>query len=104
MPPDQSTCSTCGAALIWAVTVAGRRIPLDAEPEPYGMYGLVDGKAVSLAGSMMTPAFAGSRHRSHFETCPQASSHGRGRAGKARKPTAGLFGDSTPLPDQNLPD
>lgn len=31
-----SNCRTCGAAMLWALTKNGKRIPLDAEPNPAG--------------------------------------------------------------------
>lgn len=52
------TCRTCGAAVIWITTPAGRPMPLEAK-----------GETMYLPGP---PAKAVTAHRSHFSSCPQA--------------------------------
>lgn len=82
-----SACRSCGAAVVWAVTGTGKRLPLDAEP--------VDGGNVLLApaapgqtplatvvGKRGQPSIFGDdgpRYTSHFATCPQADAHRRPR-------------------------
>lgn len=72
-----SACSTCGAPIWWAVTEAGKGIPIDAEPRPDGNMVLGDkGMRPHL------PLFdddAMPRYVSHFATCPQADQHRRTR-------------------------
>ena len=75
-------CSACGAAIVWAVTAKGKRMPVDPEP-------VVGGNLVlELAGSgaivrVQTAAekaeaaavgkVLGTRYVSHFATCPAAA-------------------------------
>ena len=51
-PPNAKVqqCRSCGADVIWIITEAGKRMPVDAAP------GLIPGE-----------------HTSHFATCPQAN-------------------------------
>jgi hypothetical protein len=73
-----SACRSCGAALIWAKTTAGRIIPVDAEP-------VTDGKGnILLDGSgkvrMAIVGRVGSgTHRAHFVSCPNANQHRKER-------------------------
>jgi hypothetical protein len=73
-----STCRSCGAAITWTVTVAGKRMPVDLEPVPGGNIDLVNGTAhvhgLSDAPDGLTP-----RYVSHFVTCPHADSHRKAR-------------------------
>jgi len=84
-----STCRSCGAPVVWAVTPEGRRMPVDAEPvdggnvllspnptgsqDRYAPVATVVGKRVqaSLFGD------DGPRYVSHFATCPNADLHRR---------------------------
>jgi hypothetical protein len=77
------------AEIVWAVTAAGKRMPVDAQPNPDG--NLVLAPAASpgqpptayvapapillLGGS--TPRM--DRYTSHFATCPNAAQHRRPR-------------------------
>lgn len=70
-------CKSCGAQIIWATTVAGKKMPLDAEPHE-------DGNVVLMpAGAMVLPketfelgkGICSKRYRSHFATCNNASKH-----------------------------
>ena len=72
-----ATCRTCGAAIVWAVTDAGKSIPIDEAPN-------VDGNLVlSMEDDIQharTPGlFDGGapRYVSHFVTCPDAEEHRR---------------------------
>ena len=70
-----STCRSCDAPIIWAITSKGRRMPVDAEPRPDGNVELID------SGGMMPqtvvhaqPPLAAENplHTPHHMTCPQA--------------------------------
>ena len=68
-----STCRSCGAPIDWAVTAAGKRMPLDVERRDDGNVTFdPDGTA------RVVPVGKGSRV-SHFATCPNAQSHRRKR-------------------------
>jgi hypothetical protein len=71
-------CGSCGAAIFWAKTQIGKRIPIDLEPRADG--NLVVRRA--QAGVVAVPlAKAGELgpdevlHVSHFATCPDAPAH-----------------------------
>lgn len=75
-----ATCRSCGAPIIWARTLSGRNMPLDAEPNPEGNVVLARGLAIvrekpsfELAGEDE----GATRHTSHFATCPNAATHRR---------------------------
>jgi hypothetical protein len=72
------TCRSCGAALLWAITPKGKRMPLDAAPVEGGLWFAYD-----VAGEKhCAPARAGAEgplYTSHFATCPQADQHRRRR-------------------------
>jgi len=60
MASRNSYCRSCGAAVVWATTLGGKRIQLDIDsvpPEQRGDRALV---------------FDYQKHRAHFATCPQA--------------------------------
>jgi hypothetical protein len=59
---------TCGRGIFWAVTVAGKRMPLECQPVPGGTVDLSTGKAVVVKGE---PGVL--RYRAHFATCPDAA-------------------------------
>jgi hypothetical protein len=75
-------CSSCDAPILWAVTEAGKRMPLDYDEHEGGNVFLFR----PLPGSNQpwkcrvgrqddpTPQFA-TRHFSHFATCPNADRH-----------------------------
>jgi hypothetical protein len=54
-----SACRSCGAAIVWLKTSAGKNMPVDAE--------------TATAGDTQFEEAAG--HISHFATCPNAASH-----------------------------
>lgn len=64
-----ATCSSCGAEIIWTVTAAGKRMPVDAKPE----------KRVAIRPNDSDPLTPLSRvvdvFVSHFATCPNAARH-----------------------------
>ena len=67
---SHAKCSSCGAAVIWTVTEAGKRMPVDATPA---------GKVTVLVKNPDGSDTPVSRMRdhfvSHFATCPNAQSH-----------------------------
>jgi len=65
-----STCRSCGAPIIWAVTTTGAKMPLDADPDPEGLFVLERGVAVHVIDAKGVD-----RYTSHFATCPDAASH-----------------------------
>jgi hypothetical protein len=76
---EQATCRSCGAVILWAVTKAGKRIPLDAEPCPDGNVFVVQTERglsayFPTAGAVMEGC---ARHKSHFATCPDGPAHRR---------------------------
>lgn len=83
-------CRSCGAPIVWALTRAGRNMPLDFDPsttptslrawrDPHGRLQVRD---IDGAGSTEIPTDA--RHAtSHWATCPNAAQH---RKPKRREP------------------
>lgn len=90
--PDQP-CRSCGAPLLWTITVKGKRHPVDRDPHPEGTIKVVAGvsgaapKSYVMAGLDLATMRADgvALHRSHFATCPQAAQHRRPRG--RREPT-----------------
>lgn len=75
-------CRSCGARITWAVTKAGRNMPVDVEPHPAGNLELTPREDGAPLVAMIDPmdaqlTFTANRYRSHFATCPDASSHRR---------------------------
>jgi hypothetical protein len=79
-----SACGSCGAAVIWAITAAGNRMPVDPEPAENGNLYLFE---PSTPGGDRTVMVARGFQRdhgeplylSHFVTCPNAARHRRPR-------------------------
>ncbi len=76
-----NTCRSCGAAILWARTPAGRAMPLDANPTRDSNVALEAGQARVLG-----PAVAAERRArrellftSHHATCPQGKRWKEGR-------------------------
>jgi hypothetical protein len=82
-----TACGSCGAAIRWAVTVNGKRIPVDDAPVRDGNLVLSDptpGAYAPLAAHYsppdepLLPGFdEPPRFVSHFATCPNADRHRR---------------------------
>jgi DNA polymerase III epsilon subunit-like protein len=72
--PDRGTCKSCGAAILWAKTPAGKAMPLDAEPQKRIVLGRVTGEAHVL-----------DTYVPHWATCPSAAQH-RAPRPEAAKP------------------
>lgn len=82
-------CKACNAAIIWARTVNGRPMPVDAEPVPNANVRLSwEGTEVKAAVVKAMLAFGTTTNRmSHFVTCPKADEWRR-KNGRAMDPTA----------------
>lgn len=84
-----SACKSCGAPVDWAVTPAGKRMPLDVGPAENGNLTLKLGIAVPRTEEHVA---AGLPARvSHYATCPQANLW--------RKPVKEAASPATPLDD-----
>ncbi|MFL5381277.1 MAG: hypothetical protein ACJ8GN_02000 [Longimicrobiaceae bacterium] len=72
-------CASCSAPVIWAVTPAGKRMPVDVQLSIAGNLVLcyeVDQLGRPVSGQQVIPAppdYAGPRWASHFASCPQAA-------------------------------
>lgn len=62
-----STCRSCGAEIVWAVTPAGKMMPLDAKPVA-GLYAIWP----TLDGPYCAPDVG---YMNHWATCPSADQH-----------------------------
>lgn len=74
-------CSTCGAQMFFALTPAGKRIPIDLEPRADGNLVIrrpENGKVIAVPAKDAQPGET-IRHVSHFATCSEAASHRRSR-------------------------
>lgn len=75
----RSTCRSCKAPIVWAVTEkTGKAIPVDAEATPDGNIVLTAGAGSPVAHVLTAddgPVDPEARFRSHFATCPNASTH-----------------------------
>ncbi len=76
-----SVCRSCKAGIGWAVTAAGKRMPIDPLPCEDGnvLIGWVGGERVALVlgpDDRAAAQIAGKPlHISHFATCPNAMRH-----------------------------
>lgn len=69
-----SPCRSCGAEIIWAETVNGKRIPLDAEPNSEGTFDLSEPIPGCTPEATYTKKGTAPELMSHFATCPEAAS------------------------------
>jgi hypothetical protein len=80
---DKPKCRSCGAHILWAETVKGRRIPLDAEPTDGGNMTLEDrGRYKPPIATVLVAGAAPNdkpHYKSHFATCPNAANHRRSK-------------------------
>lgn len=72
-----TTCRSCGAPIKWAVTTAGRRIPIDAAPSEKGNItlqpGFVGGDPVAIIDLPLFDAARGPKYLTHFASCKDAA-------------------------------
>lgn len=77
-------CRTCNAPIVWALTEAGRRMPVDAAPDPAGNVALLRTDSTVNAvvlGKHREPDPRATLHQSHWATCPNPPA----RSGKTRR-------------------
>lgn len=83
MKAGASACKSCGAAILWAVTEKGAKIPVDVEPTTDGNVAIQpnadqSGWLAFIAGPLeQVPGSSSVRRKSHFATCPNAAKHRR---------------------------
>lgn len=76
------TCRSCGAAIVWTVTDAGKRMPVDVIPREWPTGRIV----LRVLGSVVQSSVArerpeeGNCYVSHYATCPQAANWRRKEA------------------------
>lgn len=91
-----AACGSCNAAVIWAETANGRRMPVDAVPVPHGGNVELSPRPGGGATAVVLSAVEAGRVQgslfpdtsrvlrcSHFVTCPQADTWRKQQAGKA---------------------
>lgn len=70
----RSECRTCRAVIVWAVTVNGKPIPLDAEPEPGGNVRVTERESAAPLAEVLGPLErtleVGPLYMPHHATCP----------------------------------
>lgn len=72
----QAKCRSCGAAVVWLKTAAGKIMPVDAEPvEDGNMIVFEASREVRSVTEEDKPKFVGRLHKSHFATCVNAAKH-----------------------------
>lgn len=78
-----AVCRSCGAAVVFGITSAGRRMPIDTLPNPAGNV-LIVGKADAVYAPLLQVRRKDDPVRdddvvyaSHFQTCPAAREHRR---------------------------
>ena len=75
--PNVSRCRACSAAIVWSVTVNGKKMPVDEDPVPAGDFVLeergrdVVAHHVREKGLVVNPR--ADRFTSHFVTCASAA-------------------------------
>lgn len=63
-----SLCRGCGKKIVWGVTLAGKKIPLDPTPP---VYRSTEGQQINTDGVFIERA--SDAYVSHFATCPNAN-------------------------------
>lgn len=84
--PPVGFCKSCGARVVWGITSAGKRMPVDVDPAANGNVSLrwiAAGRHYAidvLGGEVLAKAREEDEtplHLSHFATCPKAERHRR---------------------------
>lgn len=81
-----SRCRACDAPIVWAVTSAGKQMPVDATPNVKGNIVLYEdrgGKPLALVVESGRVSSDAPRYVSHFATCPKADQFRKSLARKA---------------------
>lgn len=75
---ELSVCAGCAAPIVWCETSTGVQMPVDAVAVPDGNLVLYPGKRLCalalVVSAKLKPPSDMPRYRSHFATCPKASS------------------------------
>lgn len=66
---ERGTCRSCARDIVWGMTPAGKRMPLDPDPSPDGNLWIDEGVIMS---TKVDPPDGAPRYLSHFVTCPDA--------------------------------
>ncbi len=84
-----TACRSCGAPIVWVVTEAtatkaGRRMPLDADPSNTTRAAVFEDGNIVIVGRdaanvPIVRYVKSGTFRSHFASCPQASTHRKPR-------------------------
>lgn len=64
-----SRCRDCGALLAWVRTPAGKRMPVDLEPNPDGNVVIREDGLAHVLSEKAARAVGGVRYMPHFATC-----------------------------------
>lgn len=79
-----TTCKTCGAAIVWIKTSAGKSMPCDAKqliywenPKGASLIVTPNGKTLKADLEGDSAKATGIGYISHFATCPNANTHRR---------------------------
>lgn len=73
---NTAKCRSCGAEIVWTITEAGKRMPMDVEPMTIrGAFELIG--PILPDGHIQAFAASPKLYRSHFATCPNAAEHRR---------------------------
>jgi hypothetical protein len=70
-----SQCKSCDAEIIWCETSSGKKMPLDATPNPAAKPGFVVVKGIATIASEADVKLHRDVYSSHFATCHQANPH-----------------------------
>lgn len=76
-----AVCRSCGAEIMWVPTAAGKRLPLNAEPDPLGNVVLRRRENRTVFAHVLKKneedLFAERRWMPHHATCPSVDQHRR---------------------------
>lgn len=82
----KATCRSCHEPIIWALSLTGKRMPVDVEPTETGNLILSSHRPdpiVTVASK--TGRYSGQKlYRSHFATCPRVERHRKRISAPAR--------------------
>jgi hypothetical protein len=73
-------CNSCGAEIVWAKTLSGKAIPINAHPVDDGNIAIDhEGTAIIMTEGEASCATMLVRYKAHFATCPNAAQHRKPR-------------------------
>jgi hypothetical protein len=73
MPVTLTRCRSCGEEIVWAMTTAGRAVPINNRPKLGGNIELTYTAGAPPVAHVVKPVPGKVRFVSHFATCPDAS-------------------------------